>query len=119
MIKDKYTAFLILTLIILVAFYIIYFNKINKEGWVPWVWNIPTRDLYPPLYYSPRCSPPVKHFYLQTNCNNDKKQITINFTPQMIDRYSFDPDYFANSYMPYVYNDYPDLVVPLTCPLTY
>ncbi len=88
----------------------------NKEGWVPWVWNIPTRELYPPLYYSPRCSPPVKHYYLKTNCNNDKKQLKINFNPRMIDRYSFDPDYYY-SFMPYVYNDYPDVVVPYVCPI--
>jgi hypothetical protein len=112
------TIFLLFLLIILVAFYVIYFDKLNKtkEGWQPWVWNIPTRELYPPLYYSPRCSPPVNHYYLQTNCNQ-KKPLVINFTPNMIDRFSFDPDYHSISYMPYVYNDYPDMVVPYVCPI--
>lgn len=90
-------------------------NK-TKEGWQPWVWNIPTRELYPPLYYSPRCSPPVNHYYLQTNCNQ-KKPLVINFTPNMIDRFSFDPDYHSIAYMPYVYNDYPEMGVPYVCPI--
>jgi hypothetical protein len=40
--------FIISIFIILV---LVYYLTIAKEGWVPWVWNMPTRDIYPRLYY--------------------------------------------------------------------
>ena len=37
-----------------------YYLTISKEGWIPWVWNIPTRDIYPNLYYDIRDGPDVR-----------------------------------------------------------
>ncbi len=52
-------AFVILILIIIILLCVSH----TSEGWIPWVWNIPTRDIYPPIYYDSRCAPPVYHFY--------------------------------------------------------
>ncbi len=52
-------AFTILILIIIILLCV----SSKSEGWIPWVWNIPTRDIYPPIYYNPGCAPPVYHFY--------------------------------------------------------
>jgi hypothetical protein len=55
--------FIISIFIILV---LVYYLTITKEGWVPWVWNMPTRDIYPRLYYDMRCAPPITHYYRDT-----------------------------------------------------
>lgn len=52
-------AYLIIILIIIILLCLYY----KTEGWIPWIWNIPTRDIYPPIYYNSRCAPPVYHFY--------------------------------------------------------
>ncbi len=57
-----------LTLLILFLFLICMILYKQTEGWEPWVWNIPTRDIYPPLYYDLRCQPPVHHYYRKTSC---------------------------------------------------
>ncbi len=64
-------AFLILFLIIILC------SSYKSEGWIPWVWNIPTRDMYPPIYYNPRCAPPVYHFYDPLPINSDKKLLLV------------------------------------------
>jgi len=40
--------------IITILIYLVITISKSKEGWVPWVWNIPTRDIYPNLYYDYR-----------------------------------------------------------------
>ena len=67
----------ILKLLFLFLFIICIILYKQTEGWTPWVWNIPTRDIYPPLYYDLRCQPPVHHYYRRTYCplNNKVKII--------------------------------------------
>ncbi len=60
-----------LIVIILCVICIILYKQ--TEGWIPWVWNIPTRDIYPPLYYDLRCQPPVHHYYRRTYCPVSEK----------------------------------------------
>ena len=86
----------------------------TKESWVPWVWNIPTRDIYPRLYYDHRCSPPVTHYY---------KPRRVIIKPRH-NKEIIEPGYLLNDpYVPegiysrYVYLDYPDPRNPYVCPL--
>ncbi len=58
------TIIIILLLIIILSILLVKKN----EGWIPMVWNIPTREIYPPLYYDLRCQPPVYHYYRKTKC---------------------------------------------------
>ena len=99
--KLPYVYIFVLFLIIISIIYIYYFQK---EGWVPWVWNIPTRDIYPPLYYDYRCAPPVQHFYKY---------------PQFVQPIQLAPlEYGLNSV--YLYSDYPAIGNrPCNIPFTY
>jgi hypothetical protein len=63
--------FLIVVIIILLCV------SYKSEGWIPWVWNIPTRDIYPPIYYNTRCSPPVYHFYEPPPINPEQKLLLV------------------------------------------
>jgi len=90
------------------------------EGWVPWTWNIPTRDICPysnyydfreiePIVVVPQLYPPeyYKSNKLQKKFKKAKK-------------YPYHPYFyetsFAGDYQPYIYSDYPDLIVPYRCP---
>lgn len=48
------TRFIALIFLIVVIIYLIQKSNL-KEGFLPWVWNIPTRDLYPKTTYDFRC----------------------------------------------------------------
>ncbi len=51
-------------LIIFIILIFIYIISKSEEGWVPWVWNIPTRDIYPSLYdYRPMYYPNTNTFF--------------------------------------------------------
>jgi hypothetical protein len=71
-----YRKILILLVIILLVILLILLIKKKSEGWIPMVWNIPTREIYPPLYYDLRCPPPVYHYYRKTKC--PKKIVYLN-----------------------------------------
>jgi hypothetical protein len=58
-------------IVVLILLTVILLFKNFKEGWIPMVWNIPTREVYPPLYYDLRCPPPVYHYYRRTYCPSD------------------------------------------------
>jgi hypothetical protein len=60
----------IVVLLLLILSLIVLLLK-KSEGWIPMVWNIPTREIYPPLYYDLRCPPPVYHYYRRTTCPTD------------------------------------------------
>lgn len=49
--------FLIVVLLYLIT------NSNIEEGFMPWIWNIPTRNIYPPISYDPRGEPIVRHIY--------------------------------------------------------
>lgn len=57
--------------LIVVIFYLIW-NSNLKEGFMPWTWNIPTRNIYPPIGYDLRCqpSPIIHHIYRQPGYTN-------------------------------------------------
>ena len=94
--KLPYLYIFIVFIIIISIIYIYYFQK---EGWVPWVWNIPTRDIYPPLYYDYRGAPPVQHFYKYP-------QISCAAHTQFAQPIQLAPfEYGLNSV--YLYSDYP------------
>ncbi len=108
--KKNYLYVVLITLVIIIyLFYILYFRN---EGWVPWVWNIPTRDIYPPLYYDYRCAPPVQHFYKypQVSCaTHSQFAQPIQLAPL---------EYGLNTV--YLYSDYPAMGNrPCNIPFTY
>ncbi len=79
---------------------LIYYLTISKEGWVPWVWNMPTRDIYPKLYYDMRCTPPIMHYYRDT--------------PYLANHPYFNEASFSlpGTYYPYTYTNYPVMSYP-------
>ena len=64
-------------IMLVICLVLIYHLIENRENWVPWVWNIPTRDIYPPIYYNPRCAPPVYHFYDPPSINPEQKVLLV------------------------------------------
>ena len=59
----KLNAFKIILIIFIILVFIYIISK-SEEGWVPWVWNIPTRDIYPSLYdYRPMYYPNTNTFF--------------------------------------------------------
>jgi hypothetical protein len=82
--------------IIIIFIYLINIIYSIKEGWVPWVWNIPTRDIYPSLYdYRPLYYPNYYPYYY------DYPVISPN---QYLDYYALQK-YYGNA--PYYYPNHP------------
>jgi hypothetical protein len=101
-------------ILIFICIILIYHLIESKENWVPWVWNIPTRDIYPRLYYDYRCSPPVTHYYkprpiiVKSTLPRD-----IKFTGFL----DYNPYDEYGMYSRYTYLDYPDPRNPYDCRL--
>jgi len=105
--------------IVFICLILIYHLIENRENWVPWVWNIPTRDIYPKLYYDPRCTPPILHYYRGAPLHVNSpffRESQIAKLDSMYNYYPSDPMFAGNQYSNYVYLDYHDLRNPYICP---
>ena len=104
-------------ILIFICIILIYHLIESKENWVPWVWNIPTRDIYPRLYYDYRCSPPVTHYYKPRPIivkSTLPRDIKFNGFNGFLDSNPYDQD---SMYSRYKYLDYPDPRNPYDCRL--
>ncbi len=105
-------------IIIFICIFLIYHLIENKENWVPWVWNLPTRDIYPRLYYDIRCPPPIVHYYREVPriyANHPYfRESSLKSLYSMYNPYN--PNDIDDKYQKYTYLDYPDLVNPYQCP---
>ena len=94
---------LLIIFIIIILIYLVIIK--SKEGWVPWVWNIPTRDIYPNLYYDyrPMYYPNTNTFFYPQYYPQyyDYPVISRN---QYLDGYAL-RKYYGNS--PYYYPNHP------------
>ena len=94
------TKFIVSICIILV---LVYYLIISKEGWIPWVWNIPTRDIYPNYYYDIRDGPDVRPIPLINPMMRYYRDAPYYSNHPFFREASFTGVYYPYSVYPYIY----------------